>query len=255
MDKLIEKIVSEIDKTNIDFIYLIGSYSRNAHNEFSDIDIIIALKEGHESYNDNQFIDDIYVSLNYDSYAEMQKNYTDPLKYIKGHIGIVDMVSLYDGEDKLEEFRKKCLEIDYLKDFENKINEYVNSETVDWIEEVNKACNGYINNNPSKMIAGLHGLTYGMLNVLMVSEGLISSKDGLLATFKDYFENETTYQLIERAFGVNQTNLLYRTVDGLMLYVDIIDIIDYRFNDLTNYNVNLAKTNILKVLKEVTKDD
>jgi len=255
MNKFIEEIVSKIDKTNVDFIYLIGSYSRNVHNNFSDIDIIIALKEGHKSYSDNQFINNIYVSLNYDSYEEMKKNYTDPLKYVKGHIGIVDMIPLYDDENKLEDFRKKCMGIDYLKDFKNKINDYVNSETVDWIEEVNKACNGYINNNPSKMLAGLHGLTYGMLNVLMVSEGLVSSKDGFLVTFKDYFKDETTYNLIERAFGVNQTNLLHKTVDGLMLYVDIIDIISYRFNDLTHYNVNLAKTNILKVLKEVTKDD
>ena len=253
MPKFIEEVVSKIDKANVDFIYLIGSYSRNVQNEFSDIDIIIALKEGHQSFSDNKYLDGIYVSLNYDSYEEMQKNYTDPLKYIKGHIGIVDMVPLFDGENKLEEFRDKCMKIDYLKDFEKKINKYVNKETIDWIEEVNKACNGYFNNDSSKMLAGLHGLTYGILNVLMVSEGLVSSKDGFLATFKDYFKDNTTYNLIEKAFGVNNTNIVNRTVDGLMLYVDIIDIISHRFNDITSYNVTLAKQNVLKVLNEVTK--
>ncbi len=255
MNQFIDKIVENIDKTKVDFIYLIGSYSRNIQNEFSDVDIIIALKEGHDSYSDNQYINNVYVSLNYDSHEQMIENYMDPFKYIQGHIGIVDMVSLYEEDNKLKEFKEKCLKVDYLKDFKEKINEYVNKETIDWIEEVNKACNGYLNNNPTKMLAGLHGLTYGMLNVLAVSEGLVKSKDGFLPTFKDYFGYNNTYNLIERAFGIKDTNLINRTVDGLMLYTDIINIINYRFTDLTNTNILLAQQNILKVLNEVTKDD
>jgi len=253
MNEFINKIVAGIDKTKIDYLYLIGSYSRNSQNEFSDIDIIIALKEGTESYHDNKYIDGIYVSLNYDSHSEMIKNYTDPLKYIKGHIGIVDMIPLYDKDEKLTAFRKKCLDVNYLVDFESKINKYVNDEVIDWIEEVNKACNGYFNHNPMKMLAGLHGLTYGMLNVLAVSEGIITSKNGMLESLSEYFKNKNTYNLIERAFGIKETNLINRTVDGLMLYTDIIDIISYRFTDNTNYNVNFAMKNILKVLNEVRK--
>ena len=43
MNEFINKIVDGLDKTEIDFIYLIGSYSRSVQNEFSDIDVIIAL--------------------------------------------------------------------------------------------------------------------------------------------------------------------------------------------------------------------
>ncbi len=253
MNEFIRKIVSKIDKTNVDFIYLIGSYSRNNQNEFSDIDIIIALKDGNASYNENQYIDGTYVSLNYDSYNEIKKNYTDPLKYINGHTGIVNLIPLYDEHNKLNIFQNKCMNIDYFNDFKSKIDKYINKEVIDWIEEVNKACNGYFNNNPTKMLAGLHGLTYGMLNVLAVSEGIITSENGFLESFSNFFNNNEIYRLIEKAFGIEKISLVNRTISGLILYLDIIDIINYRFSEVTKNNVYLAKQNIIKVLNEVKK--
>jgi len=247
---IITRIVKKIDKTKVDFIYLIGSYSRNEQNEFSDIDIIIALKEGYDSYRDNQFIDGIYVSLNYDSASEMKKNYTDPLKYIRGHIGIKDMVLLYDSENKAEDFLNMCFGIDYKKDFEDKIQDYVNNETIDWIEEVNKAVNGFLFNNHDKMLAGLYGITYGMLDVLSVSEGIIRDKIGVLSTFRNYFgENEVKF-LLESAFGVDSYNLKERTFSGLLLYLEIIKIISYRFNKMTSENVLIALKNIEEAIKD-----
>ncbi len=253
MNELIKKVVSKIDKTKVDFIYLIGSYSRNAHNEFSDIDIIVALKEGIDSYRDNQYVDGTYVSINYDSFNEMKKNYLDPLKYIKGNIGIVYMVPLYDEESKLQAFKKRCIEVDYFHDFKDKINEYVNNAVVDWIEEVNKGCSSYFYHHPTKMLIALHGLTDGMLDVLAVSEGIITDKLGFLESFKRYFNGNSTYNLLERAYGIAETTLINRLVDGLMLYTDIIAIIEYRFTEKTRYNVDLTMKNILKVFKEVTK--
>ncbi len=230
---LITKIIDKIDKSKVDFVYLIGSYARNEQNEFSDIDIIIALKDGFESYKDNQYVDGIYVSLNYDSKEEMIKNYTDPLKYIRGHIGIVDMVLLYNDNFKAEEFRELCYEIDYKTDFSVKIVVYVNRETIDWVEEVNKSVNGYLFGYPDKMLAGLHGLTYGMLDVLGVSEGIIRNKSGILSTYKEYFRDNELFCLLERAFGVDFFDLKTRVYNGLLLYREIIKIIRYRFTKKT----------------------
>jgi len=251
--ELINKIIAQIDKEKVEFIYLIGSYASNSHNEFSDLDIIIALKEGYESYRENKYIDNVYVSLTYDSKAETKKNYSDPLKYIKGHNGIVEMVPLYDKDNQLIMFKEKCLAVNYLKDLNEAINHYVNDEVVGWIEEVNKACSGYFNNNYTKMLEGLHGLTYGMLDVLAVSEGLVIMKEGFLETYKNYFQENSSYNLLKRALGIKETTLINRVVDGLMFYTDLIQIIEYRFTAETKRNVDLAIKNILKVFNEVSK--
>ncbi len=240
-----------IDKSKVEYAYLIGSYSRNEHNEFSDIDIICALKEGLSTFNDNKFIDGVYVSVHYDSQSDMIGNYTDPYKYVMGHVGIKDMIVIYDPDNLVTNFKEKCMKIDYLYEFSDKINDYVNKETIEWIEEVNKSVNGYIFFNPTKMIAGLHGLTYGMLSVLSVSEGIIRTKHGLLPTFKEYFIDENVYKLLENAFGVTKLDIKERIYNGLLFYKEIIKIIEYRFDDKTVFNIEFALNNIKKVIKEV----
>lgn len=243
MNEFIKKIVNGIDKTNVDFIYLIGSYSRGMENEYSDIDIMVALNKG-DNYSDNQYINDTYVSIHYDSKESIMNNYLDPYKYIKGFNGVKDSVVLYDTNNSFNTFKNKCISVNYLEDFNDKINDYVNTEIVDWIEEVNKACSGYVYNNPSKMLEGLHGLTYGMLDVLAVSEGITGIKEGLLPTYKDYFKDLSIYQMLENAFGVNGLEIKERVLNGFMLYKEIIRVLNYRFTDTTKSNIALAISNI-----------
>ena len=101
------------------------------------------------------------------------------------------------------------------------------------------------------MLAGLHGLTYGMLDVLSVSEGIVHSKDGLFPTFKEYLTDEFVYKLLENAFGVTKLDIKDRVYNGLLLYMEIIKIIQYRFTAKTIENIDLAINNIKKVIKEV----
>ena len=245
------EFVKYIDKSKVEYAYLIGSYSRNEQNEFSDIDIICALKDGYNTFSDNEFIDGVYVSVHYDSKSDMIKNYTNPYKYVMGHIGIKDMVILYDPSNLASNFKEKCMKIEYFNDFSDEINDYVNLEVIDWIEEVNKSVNGYINHNDTKMLEGLHGLTYGMLGVLSVSEGIIRSKNGLLPTFKKYFNDKNVYNLLENAFGVTKLDIKERIYNGLLFYKEIIKIIEYRFNEKTVFNIGFTLNNIKKVIKEV----
>ncbi len=251
MYEFIEDIVKNIDKTKIDYAYLIGSYASNNHNEFSDVDIICGLKEGFSSYSDNKYIGKKYISINYDSVSDILRNYTEPYKYIMGNSSIKDMVVLYDPSSFLKDFREKCMNIDYLNEFTDKINNYVNKQSIDWIEEVNKAVSGYIYYNPTKMLEGLHGLTYGMLNVLSISEGIVRSRQGLLPTLEKYFSNKKVYKLLENAFGVIEMDIKERVYSGLLLYIEIIEIIKYRFNDKTINNIELVMNNIKKVINKV----
>ena len=101
------------------------------------------------------------------------------------------------------------------------------------------------------MLSGLHGLTYGMLSVLSVSEGIIRTKHGLLPTYKEYFIDENVYKLLENAFGVTKLDIRERIYNGLLFYKEIIKIIEYRFDDKTVFNIELALNNIKKVIKEV----
>ena len=105
--------------------------------------------------------------------------------------------------------------------------------------------------NPTKMLSGLHGLTYGMLSVLGVSEGIVRNKDGILPTYKKYFNDDLVYNLLENAFGVSKMDIKDRIYNGLMLYIEIIKIIEYRFDGKTRKNIELAINNIKKVIKDV----
>ena len=99
-----------------------------------------------------------------------------------------------------------------------------------------------------KLLAGLHGLTYGILNILCVSEGIFYSHKGILDTMKKHFKNKDTYKLIERAFGVKKHSLQTRTLNGLRLFLECVDIMKHSLSEETKKQLIVVKKNIVKTL-------
>ncbi len=247
MKKRILNAVESIDKTGVAYIYLIGSYVRNRETKYSDIDIKVAYKDDSPGRFINRYVDGIYVSIKYDSLLEQQEYTTNPSKYIQAHPSLDDAIFLWGDEKAFQAFRDEFFLIEYNQHFHKEIVEYVNKETVDWIEEVNKTLNGLILNNPSKLIDGLYGLTFGMLHVLAVSEGLFYNKKGILETMRPAFPEELFVHVID-AFGVYDSDLGLRALAGLKLYLNIIEMISYRFGDDTFHNTNIIVDNVKKFL-------
>jgi predicted nucleotidyltransferase len=249
MHKKVKEALETIDLNTCEFVYLLGSYARNEQTEYSDIDIKVALKEGYDGSFVNRYVNGTNLSIKYDSLEEMKEYVSNPSTYIQAYPGIKDMIVLYDEEQYSSEFRNKFLQIDYSTYFEKEINQYVNKEVIDWVEEVNKSLNGLLLHDDDKLLAGLHGLTYGMLHVFCVSEGIMYSSKGILDTMKKHFKsNSTIYKLIERAYGVKKHSLKTRTLKGLRLYLELIDLMKYRFTEETQEQLVIVKKNIVKAL-------
>lgn len=241
--ELLKDIKQYINKEYL-AIGLFGSYSRNEQTEFSDIDIYVLTKD----YNNMEtyFINGKYTTISYESLDKINIYFTSPIKYLAAYSGFKHMVILEDKENNLSNIINKILNIDYFKDLDKYIIEYINKETHEWFEEVLKAINGYHYDNEAKMLLGLHGLTYGMLNVLKVYLGLKAiTENNFLSILEDYFKNNEYFiNLVKSAFGLNQETIKERVIKGLELYIEIIKIIEDKFNEK-------LQTDILYIVKEI----
>ncbi len=248
MDKRITAFVESLDKDIILYIALYGSYANNRQTRFSDADIKIVLKEGQYEFKAG-YRGDLYFAVTYETEETMKRYFTDPLEYLNLRSTFDTMVLLYDSNQHYEAFRNQFMSIRYESHFAKESKEYVNRLLVEWFEEINKSISGLHFNNPDKLIAGLHGLSYGMLNVLAVSEGIPFDSLGFLKTFQNYFHDDDRYRYGEILFGVEPHSLESRTIYGLKLFQEICSIIKHNLSENTLEQLAIIDDSVIETIE------
>ena len=107
-------------------------------------------------------------------------------------------------------------------------------ELVEWLEEVQKALQGYLINDEGRMINGLFGLTFGLFNIIRVQKGILVKSDNTFYNqVVNYYGKESKFaELSDKAFGINiSLNLSQRVKSGLKLFLYVVEDMEEIFEE------------------------
>lgn len=246
---ILNKKLSMLDKSQLEAIGLMGSYSRGDARKYSDIDIVCIVKdEKNKKDTEIEFIDGKYVVTNFVTIDDMEKSFTDASLVTKNILGLKQVKILYDPNDILFLLKQRAQNFQWTEKMQKNANEIAEKQLTGWIEEVYKALQGLISHDIGRMLNGLYGLTYGLFNVVIIQKGILLDGDNsFYRKVTEYFGlNSRFTKLSEIAFGIKDTkNLEERVIAGLLLFDEVTD----QINDiLTN------KQDVIHVKKCIKKE-
>jgi len=227
IDALLARKVNEIDKSEVEAIGLMGSYSRGEAKLYSDVDLVCLLKQGlTEKEATIEIIEDTYVVTSYVTIAEMEECFTDPDSATVNILGLQQVKILYDLNETFENLRVRAYQFRWTEDLQAKANELVSKELVGWIEEVHKALQGFISDDVGRMLNGIFGLTYGIFTIVRKQKGiLLNGENSFYTKIVGYYGFDSSFaKLAEKAWGIGATkSIKERVVAGLLLFDEVTD--------------------------------
>ena len=219
--KKIIKRIQQIDKTNLLGISLMGSYSRNEHGEFSDIDIVCISKKEREL--EVLFIEEKYMVISFVTENEVEKWFTNPELSFELLYGVAKLIRIWDSNNYLDNLKWRALSFKGDEVPQLKIDKYVNKELTFLIEEVNKGIQGLISKDKGRMLNCIFGLSHLLAKIIYVKKRILIVSDNTKyeQVLSSYKENREIEQLIKKVFGEVPMNLEERVRAGLKLFIEI----------------------------------
>lgn len=248
INKIIEKKVDGIDKTDIEAIGLMGSYSRGEEKRFSDVDIVCILKgDVNKKSTFIEIIEGKYVVTSYVRLEEMERCFTEPESATEYILGLKQVKILYDTNGTFSNLKQRALNFKWTKELQLKANEIASRELVGWIEEVHKSIQGIISNDTGRMLNGIFGLTHGIFNVVRVQKGiLLNGENTFYSKIIDYYGPNSRFAMLsEKAFGIcPNSGIRERIVAGLLLFDLVTDDLMSVLRNEDKLPITLAKNEI-----------
>ncbi|MCG8569786.1 MAG: nucleotidyltransferase domain-containing protein [Spirochaetes bacterium] len=232
LDKCILKKIEELKKQDYNAIALMGSYARGDEKKYSDVDIVCFLKD-----NDTEkkaiinFIDNKYVVISFLNTKTVANIFSNPKEITEYLYGLKTAKILFDHNKYLNNLILKAKEFKWTNEIQKKANFIASKEMVGWIEEVQKAIQGLLINDIGRMLNGLHGLTFGIFNIIRIQKGiLLYGENTFFEQIINYYKNDNDfYNLSKIAFGIDKSTISERVIAGLKLYdritTELFDII------------------------------
>jgi len=114
----------------------------------------------------------------------------------------------------------KANEFNWTSDIQKKANNIVSKEFVGYIEEVQKAIQGLLINDIGRMLNGLHGLTFGIFNIIRIQKGIIlQGENTFFDQIIDYYKEDNYFNdLCRIAFGIDKSTISERVIAGLKIF-------------------------------------
>lgn len=250
---ILERKISEIDKSDIEAIGLMGSYSRGEEKKYSDVDIVCILKKNANRKSTYiEIIEGKYVVTSYVTIEEMEECFTEPESATENMLGLQQVKVLYDPNKIFIKLRQRAIEFQWTEELQQKANKIVSKRLVGWIEEVHKALQGLISNDVGRMLNGLYGLTYGMFNIVRVQKGiLLNGENSFYNRIVEYHGiSSNLARLGEKAFGINQNKgIKERVVSGLLLFDEVTEELMKVLREEDKLAITLAKQEIRRELE------
>ena len=221
INKNILNKVEELKKNNYEAIALMGSYARGEEKKYSDIDIVCFLK-GNDDEKDPiiNFIDNKYVVISFLNDKSVSNIFSNPKEITEYLYGIKTAKILYDKNKYLYNLIIKANKFNWTNDIQKKANNIVSKEFVGYLEEVQKAIQGLLINDIGRMLNGLHGLTFGIFNIIRIQKGIIlQGENTFFNQIIDYYKKDNYFNDLSRiAFGIDKSIISERVIAGLKLF-------------------------------------
>ncbi len=246
-DFILKRVETLKKENGIISVALVGSYARNEENEFSDIDILCLKTRKKEPKI--EIIDKKYFVISYLNKKALEETFTSPIKASKNISGLKTAVILFDPKNYFLKVKKRAENFLWDEALLKKREKYVNEEFLGWMEEINKSLQGLILNDKGKMIMGLHGLTFGMFNIISIYKCLLIKSDNSFfpQVIQSMNKNVKFVKNSFLAFGIDKSNgIAERTVAGFevffqtyftakeVLYQKNRDIIEHKILEINN---------------------
>lgn len=253
IDRILRSKLSTLDKSEIEAIGLMGSYSIGDAKRYSDIDLVCILKSASSIKEmEIEFVEGKYVVTSFVTIEEMEKCFINARAATENILGLQKVWVLYDPNNTLNLLKQKALNFRWTKTLQINANEIANNLLMGWIEEVHKALQGLISNDIGRMLNGLIGLTYGLFKVVSIQKGiLLDGENSFYEKVTEYFGKESKFtKLSEKAFGITTTKgLEERVIAGLLLFNEVTDELTDILTD--KEAINLVKMNIKRELMDM----
>lgn len=252
INEILERKINEIDKTNIESMGLMGSYSRGEAKKYSDVDIVCILKkDAGKKSTLIEIIEDKYVVTSFTSIEEMEECFTEPEGATENILGLQQVKILYDPNNTFNNLRLRGMKFQWTKEMQRKADEIAGRWMVGLIEEVHKALQGLLSNDVGRMLNGLFGLTHGLFNVVRVQKGiLLNGENSFYNRIVGHDGVDSRFAMFsEKAFGIGESSgIRERTAAGLLLFDEVSDELMNVMREEDKQAVILAKEEIHREL-------
>lgn len=248
MNKIINEYLNNIEKKIYDGIAVVGSYSTGFETELSDVDLIFLVKTKMETkieiYQNKYFVSNYYTKNDLDEY------FTKPNLILNGLDSFSKMSIIYDKTNILSKIKEQTTKFLWTNQLVDKSIKLGVVEFISYLEEVQKSIQGLKDKHVGKMLNGVHGLSYGMFNVLRLTKQIKISSDNdfyssVIETLEDF---DPIIELSEYAFGIKKTTLEEQVEAGLEMFMFIGNSMMSLFNITEKKYVIKLITEIIKLI-------
>ena len=200
-------------------IGLFGSHARGDYGSYSDVDIVRFREQKEKPGTD--LVDGNFVVVSDVSPAEVKMWFLSPEEATRTIRGLTYSKPLIDPDGYLSRLIQRAQKFTWTAEMQSKANLVASDMMIGWIEEVQKSLEGLRRNDVGRMLNGKHGLTWGMLNVMRVKNGVLLSGDNgaYLEVLEEMGADSSWSNFCREAFGVDgRYSLEEELTAGLRLY-------------------------------------
>lgn len=247
-DFILERVEKLKKEKGIISIAVTGSYARNEEEKYSDIDILCIKKRKKASKIET--IDGKYFVISYHTEKEIEDIFNTPNKASRYLYGLKSSTILFDSDNYFNKIKERAKAFSWTESLIKKRDQYINDEFIGWLEEINKSTQGLLTNDIGKMIMGLHGLTFGMFDIISIYKEILIKSDNTYFTqiVESMNDNDDFVRNSYIAFGIEKNNGVgERTKAGLEVFF-------HTFNEVKSVLSSKNRKIILKEIDEIRKD-
>ncbi len=249
----VESYLQELCSQGPQAIAILGSYAREVQRPFSDVDVLcLAGSDQVVADQEPRNCGGVYVTVSFADACVVEDWFTQPAAAVSVIQGLRDGQAYWDPQQQFAAIQRRARAFVWGPEMQKRANLYANQQLMRWLEEVYKAMQGLEDIHVGRILQGLHGLTFGLVDVLTVQQGvLLESDNSFLDQLTRRLHDELGFlRWSQRAFGLYGTYTIQdRVWAGLHLFCWTVDFLEDVLEPPYEEAVQLARQRVQRRLE------
>lgn len=226
-DDLVRRFAGE----GVQALALFGSHARGDAGPWSDVDVVRFLAANAPAWEvETHLLADRLVVVSSVTPAAVESWFTAPEEATHAIVGLRQAQALFDPAGVFAALQARAHAFTWDAAMQTRADQWAGRQMVGWIEEAHKGLEGLRRGDVGRLLQARHGLSWGMLRVLIVQHGIVlASENDLLAALATAMAREDALlDLLTAAFGMagvdgTPPSLRAQVIAGLQVYVQIAE--------------------------------
>jgi hypothetical protein len=223
-----QSLTAHFQATGVTAVVLMGSHARGDAGLFSDVDLVrFHAEDATERGAETHLIDGHFVVVS-DVYPEqVDAWFEQPEQASTTMAGLRGARPLWDPEGVFATVQARARAFTWDATMQARANAWASSQMVGWIEEAQKGLAGLRTGHEGKLLNARYGLTWGLVNVLRVQQGVLVSGDNeVYSEVVAAVGVESRWARLSRqAYGLGGESLIAQVQAGLQLYASTAELL------------------------------